>query len=260
MVPFLAASLALCAVGADPNQAKSEAEQDLSRLRAYLPVLLQKEQWENDRAYADVLRNTLDRYRVFLEGGILLPEQVSQVEHALLRALIRGRQRETAYRDALDHFSVRFRASAEELKALDAAVLPLTRQFRQYEDIYRERENADDEMARHSDTKKVAELWPVLHRLLAGSAKDKKDRESILVRWAGWEKLPDQPPIQNALNDRLHKLFEKRRKLLDLKSEYDVKNQPLPDADVRRLDDVEIDIDVGTVERMLRGFEATLAY
>src|SRR4029079_6750725 len=66
-----------------------------------------------------------------------------------------------------------------------------------------------------------------------------------------WAKLKD-----DQLNKRLVSLAEQRRKLLDLKTDLELKGKTLSPEDAQRLQDAEFEGDVGGLEKDLRRFEA----
>src|SRR5262249_23553415 len=77
-------------------------------------------------------------------------------------------------------------------------------------------------------------------------------REALAPRWAPWEKLP-----RKETKDRVSRLAEERRRLLDRQTQADAKKgEPFTEAERQRLAEVNFEIDLGSFELALRDYEA----
>jgi hypothetical protein len=208
------------------------------------------------------LQNFLDRFHTFQEGGLVNPVQVGQVEQTLLQSIEGVLTAHATYR--VDYDEVKTQIGIPITVPLvfdDSLYRPIFRQLYRYETLATEYQAAIDANLALNRPEDLKQLRARLHQQLRDAAisRGTQSLQAIERLWAEWEKLPNQPPLQKPLNNRLRQLLEERRKLLDLNEAYAAKNQPLPEKDARRLDELELDIDVGKLERTLRGFEATLA-
>ena len=70
------------------------------------------------------------------------------------------------------------------------------------------------------------------------------------ARWGTWEKLTDEQLLR-----RLATVAEERRRLLDRKADRLAKGQPEPEAELRRLAELDADLDLGQFELAVRRYE-----
>lgn len=76
-------------------------------------------------------------------------------------------------------------------------------------------------------------------------------RDRVARSWPEWEKLADRE-----LSLRLNNLRGERRRLLELRDRLEVQNKVLGAEELRRLDEVRLEIDLGNLEEGLREYEA----
>lgn len=257
LAPWPVVALA-CTMMATPRAragpAKPETPQ--AQQRSYLPALLQKALLENERAHGRSLESSLQLFKTLGEAGMLSRQQVDQVEQDLLQAQIRVLRRETDHRDAVDSFKVRFDAPADALQKIEeAALLPLTRQFQRFEDIYKDRDAVRDELVRNDDPAKAPALRALLRRLLTGSAlvKGTAFGPHIAAHWAKWEKTPHKD-----LQEGLRSYRDRRDTLLASRAALEAKGgaEASPPGTLRELETIELHINLVDLERILRTYES----
>src|SRR5262249_34719822 len=130
--------------------------------------------------------------------------------------------------------------------------LPITRQLDSYYQVLAESDAAYKKVERH------AELEPekVRPALLTLFTKDPLVRgtefqKKLPVSWKAWEKATEKE-----LQERLEKLGQARRKLLDLKTDLEVQGKTLSPEQARELREGEFEADLGSLEQILRRYEA----
>jgi hypothetical protein len=235
----------------------------------YLPILQQAAVLANQRKNIDALENLLKLYQAFREGGQQSDLQVSQVEQSLISARNSllgtagagvnsgqggGGSGTRGYLDTLDNFKLQLGMPLTVGLELDQTPLqPIRDQLGRFESIYGQVKLAEAEARRYEPAVAIGQTRTRARQLLTESplVKGTPFAQGITARWAAWEKLPGEQ-----LTKKLTDLAEERRKLLDRKADRAVKNQPEPLDDVKKLEDVENELEVGSFEKALRAYEA----
>ena len=228
------------------------ASTDVSgEFRGYLPSLFRELDMSVDKKYVRELERGLLLFQGFQEGGQVSPLQVDQVNSTLLQA------RNTVLKDtqdttnALDQLKLQLGVPANMLLQLDdTPARPITRQLDRYYEIIHDSDLAVAALDQQ-ETLAPAKLRPYLMRLFTKSAlvRGMPFQEKVPKSWAQWAKASDAQ-----LNERLLKLNQARRRLLDAKTDQEMKGQAFTGAD--RLHDTEIELDLGGLEQILRRYEA----
>ena len=221
----------------------------------YLNTMLQSIQAYIDKENIDVLSVILQRYRGLLEGDVVGPLQVQNVEQQLLarRAQLLNDQQDVLM--ALDQFKIEIGVPMNLSIEMDDSVLrPLMRQYGRSRAIIEEEQAAVNDASKLIALDKTAVLRSELIRLDQQSkfVKGTAFAKTIRGRLASWEKLSD-----TELKERLEAIRKETQKLLDLQTTLQVKEQSLSPADQARLKDLGSDSDLGNFERVLRLYEAT---
>jgi hypothetical protein len=227
--------------------------------QGYLPTVQNKAvlivQYQNVQR----LRRFLDLFRVYLEGGLVNPVQVVTVELNLLQAIEGVLGTQAGYRINLDELKIQLGLPTNlPIDVDDTPLRPIFRQIHQYEENSRRSANVSAESLRLNQPNSEDRLRGDLHKLLTSSelVQGTNFQKEAPKRWDVWEKLPPTQGVNDPVTQRLDRLLEERRKLLDLKSELEAKRQDLSPDDARRLNDLDIEIVVGRFERELRRYEA----
>jgi len=236
----------------------------------FLPILLQAAVIANQRRNIDALENLLKMYQAFREGGQQSDLQVSQVEQSLISARnallgsagsnvnsgggAGGAQGIRGYLDTVDNFKLQLGMPLTVGLELDQTLLkPIREQLARFDAVYAQVKDAEALARRYEPQVPVAQSRARARQLLTESALARATpfAATINARWAVWEKYTAEQ-----LTKRLGELAEERRKLLDRKADRTLKGMPEPADEVKRLDDLENDIELGVFERALRAYEA----
>lgn len=219
----------------------------------YLSTLFRECDWAADKKLEQELVRALRILEGYKEGNLFSPLQVDQVRSTLLQArnnLLVDKQLVT---NGLDQFKLALGLPANTPLILDdTPARPVTRQLDRYYEVI------DDADAANRLIEEQGKLAPEKLRpfLLQTYTKDTLVRETEFAKklpdaWAIWAKTS-----ADGVKTRLTKLTEERRKLLDLKTDLEMKKQTLSDQAARRLLETEFETDLGGLEQALRRYEA----
>jgi hypothetical protein len=234
----------------------------------YLPILQQAAVIANQRRNIESLENLLKLYQAFREGGQQSDLQVSQVEQQLLASRNQllgssnvgvnsgqgGGQGIRTYLDTVDNFKLQLGIPLTVGLELDETPLrPIREQLGRFEAVYGQVKQAEAEARKYEPAVPVNQGRARARQLLTESplVKDTPFSKTIGARWAVWEKYtPDQ------LTKRLTDLAEERRKVLDRRADRLLKNLPEPADEVKKLEDLENELELGAFEKALRVYES----
>lgn len=236
----------------------------------YLPLILQNALINNQRKNIEALEGLLRLYEAFREGGQQSDLQVGQVEIQLLNsrtsllgsavsntgggAVGGGAGNLRGYLDNLDNFKLQLGVPLTTGLALDDAPLkPIREQLARFEAIYNEVRDVENAARAYDPNEPVNRFRPRWRQILTESplVRGTEFARGLPARWGAWETL-----TEDALARRLAALSEERRKILDRKADRLAKGQREPDADTRRLAELEVDLELGQFEQAVRRYEA----
>jgi hypothetical protein len=218
----------------------------------YLSTLFRELDMAADKKLVVDLEKTLRIYEGYQEGGIFSPLQVDQVRTQLLQARNTVLTDEQFVTNALDQFKLVLGVPVNMPLVLDDTLArPVTRQLDRYYKII------DDADLAFKDLEKQDELAP---EKLRGFLRDLY-QDSPLVRGTEfrkrigplWDKLAKLDAKD--LGARQQDLGKQRRKLLDAKTDLEMKGETLSADDARQLREVEFEADLGGLEELLRRYE-----
>jgi hypothetical protein len=235
----------------------------------YLDLLQQSAVIANQRRNIESLEQLLALYRAFREGGQQSDLQVSQVEQQLLRSqtdLLGSSNANTGgggggggsgirgYLDTLDNFKLQLGLPLTVGLDLEGTPLrPIRDQLARFDAVYAQVREMEALARRFDPAAPVADFRPRWRRLLTEPAlvRGTGFARDITNRWAGWERLSG-----DAATTRLTELADERRRVLDRQADRQLKGQPEPAAETRRLNELNAEIDLGVFERAVRVYEA----
>jgi hypothetical protein len=234
----------------------------------YLPLLLQAAIIANQRKNIESLEGLLHLYEAFREGGQQSDLQVGQVEIQLLNSrfqLLGSPNSNTGggagggggirgYLDNLDNFKLQLGVPITTGVDLDDSPLkPVREQLSRFESVYALVRDTENAARSYNPNDPANRLRPRLHLLLteAPLVRGTKFARDIPARWASWEGLTEDQLLR-----RLATLAEERRKVLDRKADRLSKGQPEPEAELRRLAELEADLELGQFELTVRRYES----
>jgi hypothetical protein len=220
----------------------------------YLNTMLQKIQVYIDQENVDILIGILQRFRGLLEGDVVQPLQVQNVEQQLLAGKATLLTDQEQYLLSLDSFKLEVGVPMRLNIELDDSVLrPLINQFRRARAIIDNEQAAVAEATALIDLEKAPRLRAELLRLFQRSAlvRGTPFARRIRDRLGEWERL-----LNKELNDRLAALKKEADQLVEEGKLAQKKGKSLSPADAARLKSLGDQIDLGSLERALRLYEA----
>lgn len=258
--------------------------------QGYLPILLIGAQLANQRKNVAALERLLVQFRDLLEGGLVQQLQVDQVEQNLLNSRNNVLQIELNYRNSLDRLKLQLGLPPEvELELEDTPLRPLSEQFVRNEQVIRQFEEARAAVIQQEELEQgvgalasfltinpllpnpaaaavaarmnAAEVSPGLfaarirgrafQALTASSLVEGTEfQKRIQASWPSWIKLSN-----DQLLERLKRLREEMRQQLLIRDQRETQNLPVSEAVLRRIADIDFEIDVGELEQLLRTYE-----
>lgn len=235
----------------------------------YLPLILQNALINNQRKNIEALEGLLRLYEAFREGGQQSDLQVGQVEIQLLNSRtsllggiganigggggggaagnIRG------YLDNLDNFKLQLGVPITTgIELEDSPLKPIREQLARFEAIYAQVREVEAAARQYNPNNPVNQFRPRWRQILTESplVRGTQFARNLAARWAAWEALNE-----DQLRARLSALAEERRKILDRKADRQAKGQPEPEAETRRLAELDGDLELGRFEQAVRRYE-----
>lgn len=222
--------------------------------QGYLNTLIQKAQLISFVKNVHALDYYFKLLQAYQEGGIVNPVQVGQIEQRLLGGIDTMLTNWTQYRSSLDLFRIQLGLPTNlPLELDDAPLQPMYDLIKRYEDnstFYALAVNESQGFDRIDEPEKLRGRLRT-QMTTAALVEGMPFQKEAVRRWAEWEKLPKTADVAA----RLRELSAERRKLQDRKAELDNKKQPMPPAELQRLDDLTYEISLGFFEEALRKYE-----
>ncbi|HEX4590372.1 MAG TPA: hypothetical protein VH120_10615, partial [Gemmataceae bacterium] len=219
----------------------------------YLGTILQFAQISIDDENIAALERFIRLFQALQEGGDLSQLQVDQVEQQLLQGRSQRLTDVQEYGNAIDQFKVQLGLpTALPLQLDDAQLHPLTQQFRRYEQVFRQFDEATQAAADMGGVA-VGDLRAALRRLVQESAliRGTQFQREFPARWGEVEIL-----TADQLVARRRRLGAERRQLLDRRADLERVGQRLSAADEARLTQLDFEDTVAEFEQVLREYEA----
>jgi hypothetical protein len=219
----------------------------------YLGTILEFAQISIDQENIDALERFIKLFQALQEGGDLSQLQVDQVEQQLLQGRSTKLTDVQQYGNAIDQFKIQLGLPTALPIQLDEGPLrPLTRQFRRFEQVFRQFDEVSQASAGLGPVE-PARLRAELRRLVQDAAltRGTQFQRDFPTRWADVEKLS-----ADQLRARQRRINEERRQLLDRKADLERAKQTLPAADQSRLTQLDGDEEFADFEQALRDYEA----
>ena len=216
---------------------------------SYFSTLYREVDMAADKKLVIELQRALKILEGYQEGGMFSPLQVQQVNSTLLNAANTVLSDQQFVTNALDQFKLILGVPANMPLILDdAPARPITRQYDRYYAVI------SDAEAAYKKVEAMDQLTPAQMR----AALVKRYTTDPLVRgtnfrkqigpvWDTWQKLSDKE-----IAARVKALNADRNKLLDLKTDLELKGTELSKEDLARLREIEFAADVGNLEVALR--------
>jgi hypothetical protein len=205
------------------------------------------------------LQDGLRIFQVLEEGDQMSKLQVDQVRLDLLSAQSQVLQRQQEYGDALDRFKQQLGVPPPTPLELEPGVIQgLLTQYDRFEVILKESEEFIKTLETYDSPDEALLLRGRIEKLFTESAVVRgapRFRDTIEARWQPWRRpqLDDEK-----LEAMLTELRARRRKLLDLQTERELKEQTLTPQEQQELRDIIDRLSLGDLEEALRLYERRL--
>ena len=219
----------------------------------YLSTLYRECDMAADKKWVQDLQRALKIIEAYQEGGMFSPLQVEQVRSTLLTAQNTVLTDYQFVTNAVDQFKLVLGLPANLPLILDdTPARPITKILDRYYEVI---DDATDVQLRveKQESLEAQKLREMLAQIFAQDAlvRGTEFVKNMPGSWANWAKAKDDD-----LKKRLDNLGEEKRKLFDLKTELELKGQVFPADKARQMRDAEFESDLGTLEQLLRRYEA----
>jgi hypothetical protein len=229
-------------------------------ISGYLGTLLQYAQINIDQDNINRLEGFYKLFQAYKEGGDVSQLQVDLVESQLQRGYNSLYSDQAQYYAAVDAFKLQLGLPTDLPLFLDDTQLrPLIRQFKRYEDVLAQYDEANKQVTKLGTGAYNPRLRAVLLNMFRTVALSRgtKFRTRLPGDWARWKGLSDEE-----IRDRLKTLAERRRRLLDEKTDLETPGRTVTAADKKRLEQIDREVrkityqtDLGNFELAMREYE-----
>ena len=218
----------------------------------YLPTLLTLSRLRNEMKNEEAFGQTLKYFQALAGGGSISKLQVDQIELAYLAARSTVLQRKQDFAFALDRFKLQLGVPTNlPLEIDDSTLEPLFAQTQRYESL---QESYTTTLTKLQELKqlKPKELRPGLKQFIQDAIvlQGIPLQAQILTSWEAWEKLA------KGHEGRIDELVKTRRKLQEQITILEAEQKPVTTELRKKLFDTNLEIDLGSLEVMLRSYEA----
>jgi outer membrane protein TolC len=219
----------------------------------YLPTLYREFDMAADQKWVHDLETAVRLYEGLQEGGQVSPLQVDQVKSTLLQARNTVLVDHQNVNNALDQFKLVLGIPANTPLILDdsparAITLQLDRYYQVIEDS-----DAAYKLIEKQDQLAPDKMRGFLLETYTGNVlvRGTQFQKKLPVSWSTWAKAND-----NEIKSRMEKLNQERRRLLDHKTDLEMKGQTLSMDEAGSLREADFESDLGNLEQILRRYEA----
>ena len=221
--------------------------------RGYYPALNRQLKLAVDVSYLTELEKALKLFEAFQVSGQVAPLQVDQIRSTLLQQQNTVLQDKQDWTNALDQFKFQLGLPSNLPLILDDSLgRPITRQLDRYYELLNQADEAY-KLIEKQDALPPDKLRPMLldiftrNQLVIGTT----FQQRLPKTWEAWAKATDKE-----VQGRLEQLRIERNKLLDLKTDLEIRGETMPAEQAKALTDSEFELDVGGLEQVLRRYES----
>ncbi len=222
----------------------------------YLPTLRNAAQVDIENRNVARLQEYFKLFQGFEEGGEVSQVQVDQVASDLLQGQTRVLTQQQQLRDSVDRLKQTLGLPVPlPLELDDRPLRPISDHMKGFETILEQFKAVVSQIEALEAPEEAPKLRTRFKQAFVDGlvVQGTQFRKVILSRWAAWEKdkLGDKQ-----LEQKLREMNAERRKLLDAKTDAEVEGKALPEAQQRRLEELERETGLGGLEQSLRRYEA----
>ncbi len=219
----------------------------------YLSTLYRECDMAADKKYVQDLQRALRIIEAYQEGGMFSPLQVEQVRSTLLNAQNTVLNDVQFMTNALDQFKLLLGTPTNLPLILDdTAARPITAILDRYYEVIDDATNVQL-LVEKQESLEAPKLCAKLEQVFTEDAlvRGTDFAKTVPGSWVIWVKT-----TKDDLRKRLDSLGTERRKLFELKTELELKGQAFPEESARQMRDADFETDLGTLEQLLRRYEA----
>lgn len=220
-------------------------------MQSLYKVFQLKYEEDNVKALSDVL----PLFEEYERGGLVSFLQVGQVQLQLLQGRSTVLANEQILQTSLDAFRTQLGLPMYiPIQLDDEPIRAVTDQLTRYYGIIEDYKATIKQLDRLDDEAKPEKLRGSLHDLVKSSplTRSAKNLQAFFGKqWAHWEKLKDA----KSYNDYMIGLKNRQRKMLDLKTDLELKGMNLSPEQQKELKGIDSDIAIGILEDVMRSYE-----
>ncbi len=221
----------------------------------FLPSPYKVSELRYETANVKALSEVLPLFEEYERGGLVSFLQVGQVQLQLLQGRSTVLQKEQALQNSLDAFKGQLGVPMyTQIELDDQPARAVTDQLGKYDAIiedYKATIKQLDKLDDEEQPEKLGERLSTLARESRLTRAAKTFLEQFPSRWAHWKSLKDA----KSFNDYTIKIKTRQRKLLDLKTDRELKGQTLTTDEQKELRGLDSDIATGKLEEFVRVYE-----
>jgi Outer membrane efflux protein len=219
----------------------------------YLSTLYRECDMAADKKLVQDLQRALKIIEAYQEGGMFSPLQVEQARSALLQAQNGVLNDVQFVTNGLDQFKLLLGVPTNLPLILDdTPARPITTVLDRYYEVIDDATNVQ-RLVETQESLEPQKLRATLQQIFVKDplVRDTDFAKNAPASWADWAKAKDED-----VRKRLESLGAQRRKLLDLKADLELQGQSFPAESARQMREAEFQSDLGTLEQLLRRYEA----
>ena len=226
-----------------------------STSEGYMPALYKYSELRYENANVKALSDVLPLFEEYERGGLVSFLQVGQVQLQLLQSRSTVLVKEQIYQNALDTFKSQLGLPIHTpLELDDQPIRPVTGQLARYDSIIEDYKATLKQLDRLDDEEQPEKIRAGLDSLAKNGRLTKSApqfQETFSRRWDVWQSLKDA----KSFNDYAVKQKARQRKLLELKTDRELKGQTLTMDEQKELRALDSDIATGKLEEYVRAYE-----
>lgn len=221
----------------------------------YLPSLNRVAELRYEQDNVKALSDVLPLFEEYERGGLVSFLQVGQVQLQLLQARSNVLVREQTLQNSLDTFKAQLGVPMYVgIELDDEPIRAVTDQLTRYNSIIEDYKVTIKQLDRLDDESAPEKIRTGLNTLvkesrLTRSAKALQD--FFTKQWSHWQSLKDA----KSFNDYMFGLKSRQRKLLDLKTDLEIKGKTLSVEEQKELRSIDSNIAIGKLEEFVRIYE-----
>ncbi len=225
-----------------------------ARATGYLPTVLLAARLANERKNVASLEGLLLLFRSLKEGGGVNELQIVRVEQNLNRSRISVLNSTRLYLDNIDFFKQQLGVPATlPIELDDSPLRPVRKHLQRFDEVYEQLRELEIEAGKYDAAEAVTTYRERWARLLTNSS---LARGTPFAQQYSTLAARLRQPTDEVLARQIAELFERRRRLLDLRAVRQAKSQQETPQQIAELAVIDTAIDQLRFEQALRRYEA----